>query len=216
MDSTNAFDGSAPAARKPGPDKPKSWALKAAMALAVAGAIAFLAVACQAGRPPEPEGYQRFAKGALTKLIIDPKAPAQPDTQFLTGENQPASLKDFRGKVVMVNLWATWCGPCVTEMPTLGALQATYRDKGLVVMPISVDRLADRDNAKADLAKLGGGALAFYGDHTYRIAYDLKAEGFPTTILYGRDGRELARLAGGADWNSSEAHALVEAALAEK
>ncbi|MBU6372080.1 MAG: TlpA family protein disulfide reductase [Alphaproteobacteria bacterium] len=160
-------------------------------------------------------GYKRFAKGAMAKLVVDPAAPAQPATEFLNAENQPVSLAQFRGKVLVVNLWATWCAPCVTEMPTLAALQAAYADKGLVVAPISVDRLDDRDDAKAELAKLGAGHLAFYGDHTYRIAYDLKAQGFPTTIVYGKDGREIGRVAGEADWNSPDARALIEAALAE-
>lgn len=200
---------------KPKPGKPKSWALTAAAGLFVAGSLAFGMVACQAGQPVAEPGYQRFAKGALSKLVVDPAAPAQPATEFLDGENQPVSLAQFRGKVLVVNLWATWCAPCVTEMPTLGALQASYKDKGLVVAPISVDRLDDRDEAKAELAKLGAGHLAFYGDHTYRIAYDLKAQGFPTTIVYAKDGRELGRVAGEADWNSPEARAMIEAALAE-
>ena len=181
----------------------------------VAGAFGFTLIACEAGRPTQAQGFERFAKGGLSKLVVDPKAPAQPETNFLTGENQPAALQDFRGKVVVVNLWATWCAPCVIEMPTLAALQTAYKDKGLVVAPISVDRLADRDAAKAELAKLSSGALTFYGDHTYRIAYDLKAEGFPTTIIYGRDGREIGRVAGEADWAGPDARALIEAALAE-
>jgi thiol-disulfide isomerase/thioredoxin len=181
----------------------------------VAGAVGFALIACEAGRPPQSQGFERFAKGGMSKLVVDPKAPAQPETSFLDGENQPAALQDFRGKVVVVNLWASWCAPCVVEMPTLATLQTAYKDKGLVVAPISVDRLADRDAAKAELANLSSGALPFYGDHTYRIAYDLKAEGFPTTIIYGRDGREIGRVAGEADWAGPDARALIEAALAE-
>jgi thiol-disulfide isomerase/thioredoxin len=216
-----AASGSGPDKPNPGKPKtasqsgPKSWALSAAVGLLAIGGVGFGLVACEAGKPAAEQGYERFAKGGLVKLVIDPKAPAQPVTEFLDGDNKPVALQAFKGKVLIVNLWATWCAPCIKEMPTLAALQTAYADKGLVVAPISVDRLDDRASAKADLVKLGGGKLTFYGDHTYRIAYDLKAEGFPTTIVYGRDGRELGRVAGEADWNSPEAHALVEAALGE-
>jgi thiol-disulfide isomerase/thioredoxin len=196
-------------------ETPKSWALSAAIGMLTVGAVGFGLMACKAGNPVVEQGYERFAKGALAKFVVDPNAPAQPVTEFLDGDNKPVALQSFRGKVVVVNLWATWCAPCVKEMPTLADLHATYAARGLVVAPISVDRLDDRADAKADLVNLSGGALTFYGDHTYRIAYDLKAEGFPTTILYGKDGREIGRVAGEADWNSPEAHALVEAALAE-
>lgn len=206
----------AEAGKPASPDKPNSWALKAAGGMFVAGAIAFAAVSCQAGQPSsEQSGYERFATGALDKLVIDPKAPSQPETAFRDAADQPKRLQDFRGQVVVVNLWATWCAPCLTEMPTLGALQATYKDRGLTVLAISVDRVSDRDKAVESLRELGKGALSFYADPTYAIAYDLKAQGFPTTIVYGRNGREIARLAGGADWFSTEAQELVKQALAE-
>jgi len=212
MSDTNGVEAAKPAS----PDKPNLWALKAAGALFVVGAIAFGAVSCQAGRPSvEQSGYERFAEGALEKLVVDPNPPAQPDTAFRDAADQPKRLQDFRGQVVVVNLWATWCAPCLTEMPTLGALQAAFKDKGLTVLAISVDRVSDRDSAIKELADLADGRLTFYGDPTYAIAYDLKAQGFPTTIVFGRDGREIARLAGGADWFSAEAKGLVEQALAE-
>lgn len=215
MSDTNGGEAQIPPAGT-GPDKPKSWALKAAFWLFGIGAVALIGVALFAAFPrSETGGYARFATGALEKLVVDPNPAPMPATAFQTADGGQATLADFKGQVVVVNLWATWCAPCVTEMPTLGALQAAYGDQGLKVVAISVDRVADLPGAQKDLADLGKGHLTFFADSTYRIAYDLKAQGFPTTIVYDRSGREIARLAGGADWFSTEAQALVKEALAE-
>jgi len=137
----------------------------------------------------------------------------QPPNSFAGPDGVPTQLSAFHGKVVLVNLWATWCAPCVTEMPTLAALQQGMGEKDFKVVAISVDKANEAEAAKKELADLSKGNLAFYHDPKMAIVYPLKARGFPTSILYDRQGKELARLAGEADWNSPEARALIQAAM---
>jgi thioredoxin-related protein len=98
-------------------------------------------------------------------------------------------------------------------MPTLAALQQGMGEKDFKVVAISVDKPTEAEQAKKELADLSKGNLAFYHDPKMAIVYPLKARGFPTSILYDRQGKELARLAGEADWNSPEAQALIQAAM---
>ncbi|MCU0882447.1 MAG: TlpA family protein disulfide reductase [Hyphomonadaceae bacterium] len=155
----------------------------------------------------------RFDRASLALIEFIPDPPPMPDTPFKDVNGAAVSLKDFRGKTVLVNLWATWCAPCVKEMPTLAELQRTYASEDFVVVAISVDKDDTRDAAVTQLADLGAGALAFYHEPSLNITYDLKARGFPTSILYGPDGVEIARLAGEADWASPEAKGLIRAVL---
>lgn len=149
--------------------------------------------------------------GRLAVLEAPPPMPARALHDAAGGET---NLQAFAGEFLVVNLWATWCAPCMEEMPTLAALQRRFEGR-LHVVPISVDSAADLEKARRELARLSGGRLPFLIDVSRGVLFDAQAPGMPVTILYARDGRELARLAGGADWDSEEAHALIEAALAE-
>ena len=199
-----------------GDGKPRSWALNAGLVLATLGIVAFLYVVSTAVSKPEQSGYGRFATGPLKTLIVADKPPPQSTRPFQTADGFAVTLQSFRGKVVVMNLWATWCAPCVEEMPTLGALAKTYAGRDLAVVAVSLDQARAKDRAVKDLARLTGNALTFYTDPSAAIAYDSGAgSGMPTTIIFAKDGREIARLAGAADWNSPQAHALFDAALAE-
>lgn len=200
---------------QPAPAANKSLAARAAAILAALGLVVVLYWLFAAGAKREEGGYRAFATGALAGLEVLPNPPPQPATPLARPGAPAATLADFRGKVVLVNLWATWCAPCVEELPSLAALQRAYPGADFQVLPVSVDPMAHADKAAARLGELGGGALPFLHDPTYAVAYDAKARGFPTTILYGRDGRELARLSRGANWASPEAKSLIDAALAE-
>jgi thiol-disulfide isomerase/thioredoxin len=156
-----------------------------------------------------------FKTGTLADLELKTEAPLQPVASFFNAAGQPTNLAAFRGKVVLLNLWATWCAPCVAEMPTLGDLQAKYADQDFAVIAISVDRDDTRAEAVSKLDALAKGKLAFFHDPKMAVVFPLKARGFPTSVLYDRNGKEIARLAGEADWNSPEAHGLIEAALAQ-
>lgn len=165
---------------------------------------------------PAAAGYARFAQGAMEKLVVLDAPPPQPAEFFFTADRRSLGLEDFRGRVVLVNFWATWCAPCLEEMPTLAALaRARAGDEAFAVVPISIDVAAKEAEARAMLVRLAGDALPFYIEPTRRMPISAAAGGLPTTILYDRNGRELARLAGAADWSSREAANLIDAALAD-
>lgn len=195
--------------------KTRSWTLAAAGWLALFGLLAAVYVLFSSLSKPADDGYRRFATGAMASLVVAREPPAQPLNRFTNAAGTEMSLADFRGKVTLVNLWASWCAPCIEEMPTLGALQAAYDGKGFVVAAISIDRMDVKPRAMRDLTQLSGGKLAFYHDPSAAIAYEVKARGMPTSVLYARDGREIARLSGAANWASPEARALIDAALNE-
>lgn len=158
----------------------------------------------------------RFKVGEMAALEFLPDPPAQPDATFQGPDGENVTLSAFKGKVVLVNLWATWCAPCVTEMPMLAALQKDFANADFLVVPVSVDRDTDKAQAKTRLAQLSKNGLSFYHDPRMSIVYPMKARGFPTSVLYDRNGKEIARLAGEADWHSSNASDLIQAALAQK
>lgn len=153
-----------------------------------------------------------LAHGEMARLDLASAGKPEPTTPFLDAAGHRVTLAGVTAPVKVVNLWATWCAPCVKEMPTLAKLQAAYPGQVLVA-PISMDRLGDRERARAFIADHA--PLPFYQDPNYALAFalDPPADGFPTTILYDRHGHERARLAGGADWNSPDARAVVEALL---
>ncbi len=112
---------------------------------------------------------------------------------------------------MVVNLWATWCGPCVEEMPTLAKLADETHGQPVAIVPISLDRDEDRANAEAFIAKRA--PLPFYNDPKFALAYAVKppAQGLPTTLLIDATGAVRARVPGGADWSGPDALRVVEA-----
>ena len=154
--------------------------------------------------------------GQMASLVVLAKPPQQPVATFKNPENADINLSAFKGKVILVNLWATWCAPCVTEMPTLANLQSAFKNKDFIVVAVSVDRESEKAEAKDQLEALSRGVLPFFHDPKMAIVYPMQARGFPTSVLYDRHGKEIARLAGEADWNSPEAQALIKAALSQK
>jgi len=192
----------------------RNWALWAALAMVAAGAIAVLYVLFAAASKPETAtGLSRFATGEMVRLTTMDAPPPLPTRTLQDASGADVTLADLRGKVIVVNLWATWCAPCVEEMPTLGALQRRFGDR-IHVIPISADSEADREKAKTQLAELSDNTLPFYIDISRGVLFDAQAPGMPVTIIYDANGNEVARLAGGADWGGDEAAALIEAVLA--
>src|SRR4029079_1268395 len=123
---------------------------------------------------------------------------------------------DWRGRTVLVNLWATWCVPCRKEMPALDALQAKLRGADFEVLSIHTDN-HNTDKPKDWLKNAGVNTLAYYADNSAKVFQDLKAVGkafgLPTTLIVDPNGCELAALAGPAEWASDDALKLVTAAL---
>jgi thiol-disulfide isomerase/thioredoxin len=185
--------------------------IKIMAAIAILGVVA---VVFQAATNHQPaSGIAQFQRGTLTALEVIPDPPPQPSQTFRAPDGSPTSLAAYRGQVILVNYWATWCPPCVKEMPTLAALHRTFEGQGFAVVAISVDREPDTEKSREELARLTDGALDFYHDPAMATVYPARARGFPTSILYDREGRELARLAGEADWNDPVAQGLVAHAL---
>jgi thiol-disulfide isomerase/thioredoxin len=203
-------------AKNGGSTAPRSWAVAAGLAVAAIGVIGLLYVLFAASSKPDQAGYARFAQGPLARLAVLKAPPPQPLAELRDSEGRALTLETAKGEIVLLNIWATWCSPCIQEMPTLAALQQRFDGKGLHVMAVSVDGVDDRDKAKQMLAQLSHGALDFYVDPAQSLAFDVGAPGMPTSILYDRAGHERARLSGSADWSSPQAAALIEAALAER
>jgi len=157
----------------------------------------------------------RFATGPLARLETPGELVMAPDHAFKTRDGGVVRFADFRGKVVVVNLWAMWCAPCRTEMPTLARLADLYADRDLVVLPVNVDTGAD---AIADATSFIDvhEPLPLYNDPEFRLPFLFPGKGkMPQTILLDRQGRIRAAFAGEADWASAEARALIDALLAE-
>jgi thiol-disulfide isomerase/thioredoxin len=151
-------------------------------------------------------------KGAMAALLIKPNLINLPDFTFADAAGKTRSLADFRGKVVLLNIWATWCVPCREEMPAFAALQTKLGGKDFEVVAINIDK-GGPEKAAAFLKETGATNLALYTDPTGKLFATLKAVGMPTTLLIDREGKEIARLVGPADWASPEAIAVMQAAL---
>jgi thiol-disulfide isomerase/thioredoxin len=164
----------------------------------------------------EKSELARFATGPLARLETPAALEIAPDYVFTDRDGAEVRFADFRGKVVLVNLWAMWCAPCRTEMPTIAALASAYPDGDLVVLPINVDTGED---AVADARSFIDvhEPLPFYSDTRFQLPFEFPGKGkMPQTILLDRQGRIRASFSGEADWNSAEARALIDAVLAEE
>ncbi len=148
---------------------------------------------------------QEAALGQFTP--VDPPRPA-PALGFAGRDGRRLRLADFRGHFLLVNLWATWCGPCVREMPSLDWLQALLGDR-LSVLAISEDRGAGQA-VEPFLAKLGLRRLQVYLDPENAAQQAFAVRGLPTSFLVDRDGRILGSLEGGTDWDAPAMVARLE------
>ncbi len=126
-------------------------------------------------------------KGAMAAFVIRPKPEPLPEIVFADAGGAPKSLSDWRGKVVLLNIWATWCVPCREEMPMLDKLQAELGGKDFEVVAVNIDRGGGDKPAKF-LAETGASHLALYTDPSGKLFSVLKAVGMPTTLLIDREG----------------------------
>jgi thiol-disulfide isomerase/thioredoxin len=164
------------------------------------------------GTPPAVPSLAGLNKGRMTTFVFQKALTAVPDISFVDGGGAEKKLSAFKGKVVLLNLWATWCAPCRHEMPALDRLQAQLGGSDFEVVALSTDR-GGLEKPRKFLADMGVKALALYNDASGRNASELKVIGMPTTLLIDREGRELGRLVGPAEWDSEDAKALITAAV---
>ncbi len=148
---------------------------------------------------------------ASAPIVLKEPTPL-PELAFETLDGTPAKLSDLRGKVVVLNFWATWCAPCREEMPALDRLQAAFDPEQVVVAALAVERSAP-ERIKAFLAEAGVSRLAVYRDGTAATSRAVGLPGLPATLLIDREGREVARVFGIAEWDGPIALAAVRKLL---
>ena len=192
----------------------------AALLIATGAALFHPGPAYQASSGPAGSSVSVAAPGAapastLPIPVAKGSGEPAPTTAFKDAAGKEVTLADFKGKVVVVNLWATWCAPCRKEMPTLAALAALETGKAVKVLPISVDGASKTDTAKAFIA--ANPPLDFHQDAGPNLPFALKpmAEGFPTTIIFDKTGRERTRMAGELDWSGAKVRRVIDALAAE-
>jgi len=156
-----------------------------------------------------------LARGEVAAVAIAAEPQMLPDLAFKDASGEPRKLSDFRGRTVLLNLWATWCVPCRKEMPALDALQTKLGGEKFQVVAINIDT-RNLDKPKAWLDEVGIKGLGYFADPSAKVFQDLKAIGkaigMPTTLLIDPQGCELGTLAGPAEWASEDAIKLIEAA----
>lgn len=171
----------------------------------IAAALALgLATACQQQRAPAGKAVEEADAGKGVQR--DRAGQPTPDVELMDADNEPAALGDAKGRPLLVNIWATWCAPCVKELPTLQALAA---QKGAPrVIAVSQD-MAPRGSVDAFLDENKLAELEVWHDPKMELSSAAGAEVLPTTILYDAEGREVWRYVGDLDWTGEEAMKLL-------
>ncbi len=181
--------------------------------------LSLLAVfALSACGSPEPAGsgagvLAAYAKGEMADFEATDEGAAPPELALVGADGQDQTLAGLMGeRATLVNLWATWCAPCVVEMPALNELQADYGGEGLAVVAINLDGEAQKGvdfYAQNELTALG-----FHHDPDLVAPSLMGTPSLPLTVIYDAAGQEIGRTWGAPDWVSPDGRALIEAALA--
>ncbi len=157
-----------------------------------------------------------FARGEVAAVNVAKSPLKLPALSFQDAAGKAVSLADFKGRTVLLNLWATWCVPCRKEMPALDALEQKLGGPDFQVVAVNIDT-RDAEKPKTFLKEIGVGKLAYYADPTAKTFQELKAIGrafgMPTTLLVDPAGCEIGTIAGPAEWASEDAIKLIEAAM---
>jgi len=170
------------------------------LALAALLLTALPRVAAIAADPP--------ISGTMIKFVAsDPPVPV-PETPFISADGETIKLADLKGRFVLLNFWATWCAPCIRELPSIEALSQAVTDPRFEVMLVSIDRGGAKVH-QPFLQKLGITTLSSASDPSAKLLRALKSPGVPVTLLIGPDGMIQGRLIGDAEWDSEPARALI-------
>ena len=189
----------------------------AAVIIIAAGAVASIALKNQP--KPAPVAAPTAAPVAVPPAAPEPVNLANlkwletpqpmPATPFTDAAGASHTLADFKGKVLVVNFWATWCAPCVKEMPTLDALQASMGGDKFAVIAINQDREGQKV-AEPFIAKNEWKNIALYVEPSARFQKDARIMGLPTSLLIDKQGNEVARLEGTLAWDAPEVKAEIQ------
>tara|TARA_B100001939_G_scaffold213697_2_gene183852 strand:- start:6392 stop:6979 length:588 start_codon:yes stop_codon:yes gene_type:complete len=164
------------------------------------------------GNTPKVSPLQALAVGNMAKFSAHSQPKSLPDIPFIAPDGRQVTLAAFHGKVILLNIWATWCAPCRHEMPGLDRLNQTMKNQNFEVVILSMDR-SGRDVVMKFLNEVGIQSLSPYLDPTGKFSRAAGALGLPVTLLINKEGKELGRLTGPAEWDSEDARALIRAAL---
>jgi thiol-disulfide isomerase/thioredoxin len=147
-------------------------------------------------------------------FLLDKPNPVATIT-FNDADGHARSLADFRGKVLLINVWATWCVPCRKEMPALDRLQAGLGGSDFQVIPVSIDR-GGMETISKFYGEVGVHNLAMYSDSSGQVLHQVRAVGLPTTLLVNRAGQEIGRIVGPADWDAPEIAEFLKPYIADQ
>jgi thiol-disulfide isomerase/thioredoxin len=150
---------------------------------------------------------------SLAALAFDKQPVAMPEVAFADAAGARHTLAAFKGRYVLLNLWATWCAPCVKELPALQRLQAALPTAKLTVITVNVGR-GNASDTEAFLKAHDAGALPVYMDTNIALIRAFGAAGLPLSVLIDSQGREVARASGPADWDNADAIAYFKALTA--
>jgi thiol-disulfide isomerase/thioredoxin len=144
-----------------------------------------------------------FAQQPPRNFVAHDELQPGPAVHFEDDQGQPLSVADFRGKIVLLNVWATWCVPCVKEIPALDHLAAALNGADFAVVAVSIDRKGI-DAVRKAFRERGVQRLPIYIDRSGEALRTVRAVGLPASLLLDREGRELGRAAGAAAWDDAE------------
>ena len=178
-------------------------------------AVVFIAAGIYWFKPLQSKVESEGNAGSMAAYLKQPTPKDIPPFTFVDATGASKDLSIFKGKVTLLNLWATWCGPCRKEMPELSKLQKDLGGADFQVVELSED-LKGYETSAAFLKEVGADNLTLYADPKTAGLAAVNAPGLPVTLLLNRDGKEIGRLLGPAPWAGDEAKALIKAAIAQQ
>jgi thiol-disulfide isomerase/thioredoxin len=181
------------------------------MKLTRRGALACASSLAVAGFARKPFAAESAPKVGQLQVVDPPRA--LPDLRWTSGDGATHHLAEYAGKGIVLNFWATWCGPCVAEMPSLAALAPQLAGAHIVVLPVSTDTGGAAAVTRFFQAHHVTG-LGIFLDPDGKAMEAIGALGLPTTLIIDRHGREVARMEGGADWGKPGTAATISALCA--
>ena len=193
--------------------RPKAIGIVAALAIAAGLAGVAIYGVGNRGGAPAPEATPSGLPSSMTKLQATPGNPEVPDAAFVDGNGRQVRISDFRGKFVVLNMWAKWCPPCINELPALARAQAKLPHDRIVVVAVDLE-----NNEPAEVLEFlrahGAGDLTAYVDRDLALMKSFKAYGLPLTVVIDPEGREVARAFGPEDWDGPDALAYLRKLIA--